>query len=121
MQGPGTRKGDYDMGVIHAILWGGCVSARKSHSFYTRIASSRRDEAIRPLESSQLSQALDETKPSVPWSAVNSHSVKKPALAERETMTPDLEMSVRVRSQRFPSWQVYLRIGFVSLMFEENF
>ena len=26
-------------------------------------------------------------------------------------------MSVRVRSQRFLSWQVYLRIGFVSLMF----
>ena len=43
------------MGILCAILWGGCVSARKSHSFYTRIASSRRDEAISPLESSQLS------------------------------------------------------------------
>ena len=55
LQGQGARNGDYDMGIICAILWVGCISSREKHSFYTRIASSRRDEAISPLESSPLS------------------------------------------------------------------
>ena len=38
LQGQGARNGDYDRGIIYAILWGGYVSARKSNSFYTRIA-----------------------------------------------------------------------------------
>ena len=50
-----ARKGDYDIGIPLCILSGGCVSAWIRHSFYTRIAPSRRDEAISPLESSPLS------------------------------------------------------------------
>ena len=118
------------MGIIYAILWGGCVSARKSHSFYTRIASSRRDEAISPLESSQLSHCKKAGVPQcrggaretetmtwvsyMPFSGVALFRRGKAPLSTHGS----LEMSVRVRSQPFPSWQVYLRIGFVSLMFQ---
>ena len=106
------------MGVSPAIFWDGCVSVRESHPWSARIARSQRDEAIRALESTQLSPSVS----------------PGPALQGRGAPMGDYDMGdlhtifcggcvsvnkkqVRDQSQPFLLRPVYIRIGFVSVRF----